>query len=379
MRIHLLEPFFGGSHREWALGYQQHSRHEVALHTLPGSYWKWRMWGGAVALARKYREGLPLPDLWLATDMLDLATFLGLVRDLPGAARVPVVAYFHENQLTYPWSPADDDVAAGRELQYAFINFTTALAADLLCFNSAFHRDSFLGGLPGMLRRFPDRRQRDLVPSLWDKARVLPVGLELRALDARTDVVRPEGPPIVLWNHRWEFDKGPDLFFRALMALADEGVPFRLVVLGESFARSPAVFAEAREKLADRILHWGYAPDRAEYARWLWRADILPVTSLHDFFGISVVEAIWCRCWPLLPRRLAYPEHLPGPAFDGHFYDADEAFLPALRRLLTSWRPEWCAQTEACRAAVARYDWSVQAPACDQLLEELVSAGTTRR
>ncbi|RMG56394.1 MAG: DUF3524 domain-containing protein, partial [Gammaproteobacteria bacterium] len=280
MRIHLLEPFFGGSHREWALGYQRHSRHEVELHTLPGSYWKWRMWGGAVALARKYREVLALPDLWLATDMLDLATFLGLLHDVPGAAAVPVVAWFHENQLTYPWSPTDADVGAGRDMQYAFINFTTALAAGRIVFNSAFHRDSFLHALPRMLRRFPDRRQRDLVPALWDKAHVLPVGLELKALDAWSDTPRSEGPPIVLWNHRWEFDKGPEPFFRALMVLAGEGVPFRLVVLGESFARSPAIFAEAGERLADRILHWGFVPDKAEYYRWLWRADILPVTSI---------------------------------------------------------------------------------------------------
>ncbi len=378
MRIHLLEPFFGGSHRQWALALQRHSTHEVQLLTLPGSFWKWRMWGGAVALARRYREGLPLPDLWVATDMLDLAAFLGLLHQVPGAEQVPVLAYFHENQLTYPWSPRDADVPAGRDLQYAFINFTTALAADRLCFNSAFHRDEFLGRLPTMLARFPDRRQRQLVPPLHDKSEVLPLGLELHALDALRTAAEP-GPPIVLWNHRWEYDKGPDLFFETLIQLSAEGVPFRLVVLGAHFQRAPAIFAKAKALLAHHILHWGYVEDKAAYYRWLWRADLLPVTSVHDFFGISVVEAVWCMCWPLLPRRLAYPEHFEGVQFAQHYYDREEDFLPALRRLLLEWHPRRRGEAAACRRALARYDWSVQGPRYDALFAQVLSEGRRRR
>jgi Domain of unknown function (DUF3524). len=41
------------------------------------------------------------PDAVLATDMLNLPTWLGLMRrQLP--ATTPVALYMHENQLTYP-------------------------------------------------------------------------------------------------------------------------------------------------------------------------------------------------------------------------------------------------------------------------------------
>ena len=40
-------------------------------------------------------------------------------------------------------------------------------------------------------------------------------------------------------------------------------------------------------------------------------ADILPVTSNQEFFGASVMEAIYCGTKPILPNSLAYPELIP--------------------------------------------------------------------
>ncbi|NHZ72438.1 MAG: DUF3524 domain-containing protein, partial [Aquificales bacterium] len=71
MKITLVSPYHGGSHKAWAEGYQQHSTHEVSLLTLPDRFWKWRMHGGAVTLARRFVENGRFPDLILATDMLD--------------------------------------------------------------------------------------------------------------------------------------------------------------------------------------------------------------------------------------------------------------------------------------------------------------------
>src|SRR5438034_831936 len=36
-------------------------------------------------------------------------------------------------------------------------------------------------------------------------------------------------PPVILWNHRWEFDKNAGAFFAALEALVSRGQEFRLV------------------------------------------------------------------------------------------------------------------------------------------------------
>jgi hypothetical protein len=100
MKILLLEPYCGGSHRAWAEGYAAHSRHEVTLLSLPARFWKWRMQGGAVTLAEQARALDAYPDLILASDMLNLPAFLGLTRDV--FSGIPVVLYCHENQLTYP-------------------------------------------------------------------------------------------------------------------------------------------------------------------------------------------------------------------------------------------------------------------------------------
>ena len=60
--------------------------------------------------------------------------------------------------------------------------------------------------------------------------------------------------------------------------------------------------------LETNIVHFGFCESFSEYAQWLWKADILPVTSNQDFFGISIIEASYCETYPLLPERLSYPE-----------------------------------------------------------------------
>ncbi|MEQ8706050.1 MAG: DUF3524 domain-containing protein [Phaeodactylibacter sp.] len=370
MKIFLFEPFFSGSHRQWAEGYQAHSAHEITLMTLPGRHWKWRMFGGAPELAARFREQGARPDLILATDMLDLAGFLGQVRDL--VHRVPVGLYFHENQLTYPWSPTDEDVDQQRDRHYAYLNFTSALAADAVFFNSYYHRRAFLEALPGFLRAFPDTRGLAHLPEIERKSEVLHLGMPLQSLKA--DARQVPGPPVVLWNHRWEYDKDPGAFFQLLFRLQAEGIPFRLIVLGANYRGAPPVFAEAKERLAEHILHWGYAEDRQAYARLLRQADILPVTSCQDFFGGSVVEAIYAGCYPILPKRLAFPEHLPKEC-QQYLYNTTEELYQKTKTLLLE------SQNKAPTMLsdfVARYDWSILAGAYDNRFTQLKSGNPTR-
>lgn len=353
MRILLLDPFHSGSHRQWSLGLQANSSHEVEIWTLPGRHWKWRMHGAAVTFAERYvksqKADLSVPDLIIATDMLDLSTFLALTRKQ--TAGIPTAIYFHENQITYPWSPTDEDVKLKRNNQYGFINFTSALAADRVFFNSNFHREEFLSELPKFLRQFPDYQQVESVERIGAKSEVLHLGMDLRRFLPFGKMER-SGPPVIGWNHRWEYDKGPDDFFETLFQLSDEGMDFRLVILGEAYQKSPPIFAQAKEKLADKILHFGYADSFEEYAKWLWEIDLFPVTSRQDFFGGSVVEAMCCNCFPLLPKRLAYGEHLPQNLHDVHFYEHD--FLEKMRTLLRE--PERLRNFFG-KQYVEKYDW----------------------
>lgn len=366
MKITVLEPYFTGSHARWAEGYASRSGHRVRLLTLPGRHWKWRMHGGAVTLAGRFREEGLAPDIIIATDMLDLTTFISLAGKQAAGAKLAV--YFHENQLSYPWPEDDPDTLSGRDAHYGFINIASALAADAAVFNSAYHRDSFLNNLRPFLERFPDYNLLETESVIRDRSSVLHLGLDLKVLDQFREERAPGSPPLILWNHRWEYDKNPEEFFRALFTLAGEGLDFRVALLGESFNEVPAVFSRAVGELGSRIVHSGYLPDRGEYASWLWKADILPVTSLHDFFGAGVVEAIYCNCCPVLPQRLAYPEHIPASRRDEFFYHNFGGLLSMLRN-----RIEKIEETRKVRTRefVAGYDWEAAAPAYDRFFRML--------
>ncbi|MEM6326099.1 MAG: DUF3524 domain-containing protein [Bacteroidota bacterium] len=312
MRVLALEPWHGGSHRRFLDDLVRHSAHEVRPITMAARYWKWRMQGGAVTLAEKTRTLLAsgwTPDVIFASDMVNLPAFLALTRD--ALATVPVVLYFHENQLTYPLREGE-----ARDYTYAYINLLSALAADRVVFNSEFHREQFFEALPDLLRRFPDYAHVGTLPALLAKSSVLHLGLDLDGLDAaRPDAeaqkAREPGPPVVLWNHRWEYDKDPEAFFRTMNRLDDAGLRFRLILAGKTFAEQPPAFERGFRRYADRVLHYGYAESFRDYASLLHRADLVVSTSRHEFFGIAMMEAIHCGCHPLLPDRLTYPELVP--------------------------------------------------------------------
>ncbi len=356
MKILVLEPFFTGSHKQWALGFQQCFPHPVEILSLPGRHWKWRMYGGAVSLAQAFLRLQELPDIILATSMLDLSTFLGLTRSK--SQGIPVAIYFHENQITYPWSPDDPDPELKRDNHYGFINYTSALSADQVFFNSSYHLHSFLDSLPDFLRQFPDHKSLDTIDSIQAKSKVLHLGLNLKAFDKYRIEAKNE-KPIILWNHRWEYDKNPEAFYDSLCYLKNEALDFQLVILGEQYKHSPKVFQQIEREFANEILHLGYAESFEAYATWLWRSDILLVTSNQDFFGGSVVEAIYCECIPLLPDRLAYPEHIPKTLKTQYLYQDKEELQLKLRSQITDNRRH--SDKQILSDFVARYDWSTLA------------------
>ena len=386
-RVLLVEPYDTGSHAAWLRGLRDHSRHDVRLLSLPGRFWKWRMHGGALTLARRLREqGREAPDVVLASDMLDLAAFLSLARPALGEA-VPAL-YMHENQLAYPspearpdWDASRRRRAARRDEHYPFLNLSSALCAHRVFWNSAHNRDSFLEALPGFLGCFPDYRELGAPAAVAARSEVLPLGLDLASLEqARAE--RRSGPPRIVWNHRWEHDKDPAAFFRAVRALAEMDLEFELVVLGERFGREPPAFSAAREVLGSKILRWGYAESRAEYAAWLWQGDIVVSTALHEFFGAALCEAVACGCLPLAPRRLSYPELFPASLHGALLYDDETDLVRRLAALLRDPQVATAAleaspTKRAAREAVWRFDWSRIAPRYDDRLADL--AGSAQR
>ncbi len=362
LRIALVEPYLGGSHQAWAEGYTHHSAHEVVLVSHDARFWKWRMQGSYLTLARQFAAEVSKGgafDVVLASSMLHLPAFLGAARaSLEGAA---VACYFHENQFSYPLSPQDrpDDA-------YGMINWGSAAAADLVLFNSAYHLESFFADAMALLRRFPDHRHHELVDAVRARSHVLGVGVDLARFDAvaAADLAHP----VILWNHRWEFDKGPAAFAEAITELDAAGHDFRVVMTGERFVGQPAEFEALAPVLGGRLAHFGFA-GAADYVRLVKGADIVVSTALQEFFGVAVTEAVYAGAFPVLPDRLVYPERIPADLHDRCLYP-EGGLVDALEWALT--HPiERTAIAGRLRDEMAAFDWSTLAPRYDTTLESL--------
>ena len=300
MRILLLSAYDAVSHRQWREGLVAAlPEHDWTILTLPPRHFRWRIRGNSLSWGVGERSILNQPfDCLVATSMVDLATLKGLV---PSLANVPSLVYFHENQFDYPVSHS-----AHQGNEPKVVNLYTALAADQLLFNSNYNQQTFLNGVATFLEKMPDAVPAGLVEELATKSIVLPVPL---ADDwfASAQADKPDKLTIV-WNHRWEYDKAPEIFFHALRLLVEQKVPFRVHVLGQVFRTIPAMFSEMREMLGEHLGQWGGVEDRETYRDYLQQSHVVVSTARHDFQGLAVLEAVATGCIPLVPDRLAYPE-----------------------------------------------------------------------
>jgi glycosyltransferase involved in cell wall biosynthesis len=341
-----LEPYYGGSHRSFLDGLAGVVPGNLELITLPAHRWKLRMRLAAPWLARELTRLGEKEDpagyrALLCSTFVDVAALRGLAP--PWAAALPVCTYFHENQFAYPVRIED-----GRDLHFGLTNFTTALATDRLAFNSTYNLESFLAGCRELSEIAPEMKLPGIEAQLRDKSTVLPPGQDFSTIDQAPEAGL-RSRPVIVWNHRWEHDKNPEEFFAALFALQDSGCDFGLIVLGQSFREAPPIFAEARIRLAGRIRQFGYAETPEQYAAWLKQGDVVVSTARHEFFGISVIEAVRGGCRPVLPDRLSYPELFPA-----EYLYAPGELLKHLRAALSAGRLE----QETARSLTERFSWS---------------------
>ena len=364
LKILLIEPYYTGSHKKWANDYRRLSNHNVKILSLKGQFWKWRMHGGAVTLADKFNKINWIPNLIIATDMLDFTTFLSLTRKK--TYNIPAIIYFHENQISYPWSPNDIDVKKNRDSHYGFINYSSALSSDHILFNSNYHMNTFVNELNPFLKNFPDHNELDSINIIKRKSKTLHLGLDLKRFDLKK--IKKKEKPSILWNHRWEYDKNPELFFSILEKVKNEGYKFNLIVIGENFSQSPKIFDRAKKDFKDELIHWGYAKTFELYAELLWRADILPVTSNQEFFGISVMEAIYCGNWPILPNRLTYPELLPEVNHKENIYQDEKDLYKKIINAIVN--IENIRKTKLSSIA-SKFSWDIMVPVYDDFFSNV--------
>ena len=364
MKILLIEPYYTGSHKKWAEGYKKHSSHNIKILSMKGQFWKWRMHGGAVTLAKMFNNMNWKPDLILSTDMLDLTTFLSLARTKLNG--IPTAIYFHENQISYPWSPRDRDILNKRDNHYGFINYASALSADKVFFNSKFHMKTFLNDLKPFLKNFPDKNELGTVEEIKNKSEVLYLGLDFSNFKNKSD--QKHDKPTILWNHRWEYDKNPKLFFNMMKRIKDKKIDFNLIVVGESFGNSPKIFDKAKIEFNKHIIKWGYQKSIEDYIECLFMSDIIPVTSNHDFFGISIMEAVYCNVWPILPDKLSYKELFKNKGHNRNIYNSHSDLLKKIENAIIDF-PQ--IRNESLKDVAKEYDWKKLARVYDSKLQKI--------
>lgn len=360
-KLLFLESFYGGSHEEFSKGLCHHSRFDFDLYTMSMRFWKWRMRGSALHFSKKVKDPQSYGGM-VVTDLISLAD----LKALWGADCPLALLYFHESQLTYPL-PAGENF----DVQYGFTEMSSALCADRILFNSRFHMELFFEKLRDLLKMMPDYRPNWVVDEIRGRADVLYPGVELDREGVKPKSIAP-GPPLVIWNHRWEFDKCPEVFFRALRSLKKEGIAFRLAVLGQNFQVQPDVFLEARKEFQEEILHFGYAKSRAEYLSWLSAGDLVISCAIQENFGISVVEAIYHGCFPILPNRLAYPELLDEESRRICLYDHNKELRPKIRDFLLN-PLKYKKIRSSLGERMQRFSWKAQVSQYDQEIQNLFS------
>ena len=223
-RIKVLSAYHAQSHNYW---YNRLTElpFEWSLSKLEARYFSWRSRGNPLSYLDTL-DNFEDYSLVLSTSMVDLACLKGL---FPTLHQKPCLLYFHENQFAYP-SHQQKGI-----LEAQITSIYSALTADSIAFNSEFNRQSFLDGVDRFIKKMPDCKPRNLRSRIEQKSRVIPVPIKEVEVKQKT---QRETPIRILWNHRWEYDKGPELLEAILKRLKELQVDFQLALWGNSFAHN---------------------------------------------------------------------------------------------------------------------------------------------
>ncbi|KAK6634288.1 hypothetical protein RUM44_004899 [Polyplax serrata] len=299
--ILFIEPFYGGSHKQLLDVLDCHLKRNASIKTtlfkLPAKKWHWRARTSALYFYTAIPRNGNYKTLFCSS-VLNLAELIALRPDL---AALYKIIYFHENQLVYPVQKEKD-----RDFQYGYNQILSTLVADKVVFNSYYNMNSFVENIDKFLKLQPDFVIRNLADKIKPKCRVIYFPVEVPILENKRGNILH-----IIWPHRWEHDKNPELFFDTLKQLKQNNIPFLLSVLGEEFSKVPKVFQDIKNLLQNEIIQFGRVDSKDEYYALLRTGHVVVSTANHEFFGVAMLEAVLSGCFPITCNRLVYPELYP--------------------------------------------------------------------
>lgn len=356
MRILLLSAYDTDSHRAWCQGLITHcSDFQWTYLSLPGRHFSWRIRGNPLSWAFGETRSILENDydLILATSMVDLATLKGIV---PKLASTPSVLYMHENQFAYPKSTQQF-----KSVEPQMVNLYSALAADQVIFNSQYNLKSMLDGATELLKKMPDLAPISAIEALAHRSSVLPVPIHP---PKHQSTPFNKGETLkVIWNHRWEYDKGPDVLARLVSLAHQQNSNLSFTVAGNRFRSIPASFQSLMDNKPPCLKHIGTFAQRRDYETELANHHVVLSTAHHEFQGLAMLEGVAHGCTPLAPNALAYPEWIPNDCLYPTYSDCDTQAKTILTKLI-----EWQRSGLSSRPDTSQYYWSNLAPIYTQTL-----------
>lgn len=303
MRILLLSAYDTDSHKVWCQGLMSHcSQFQWTYLVLPGRYFSWRIRGNPLSWAfGETRSILDQDyDLILATSMVDLATLKGLI---PKLATTPAALYMHENQFAYPASNQQFN-----SIEPQMVNLYSALAADHVIFNSQYNLQTMCEGATQLLKKMPDFAPMSAIDKIKNHSSVIPVPIQAPSFQHPT----PNSATLrVIWNHRWEYDKGPEVLEQVIRSCHQQALDISFTVAGNRFRSIPPSLQSLLDSHIPCLTHIGTFPKRDDYELALSKHDVVLSTAHHEFQGLAMLEGCAYGCVPLAPNALAYPEWIP--------------------------------------------------------------------
>ena len=173
---------------------------------------------------------------------------------------------------------------------------------------------------------------------------VMPNGVDLPRGRVADDLIRettadfdlPAGVPVFLFVGRMMWYKGLRIILDALKQLADDGMDFRMVYVGDGMEKEEIVSYSRSLGLEGKVLFSEAIRNRERIRAWYCRADLFLVPSTFDTNGLVVREAAACGLASVLIRGSCAAEDVTDGESGFLIEENADSMASMLRRLIAA-------------------------------------------